>query len=164
MCLIPLWLSPLNRPARFGRGRKAGTRATPPKKQGGHAVPKRGALWHTLFGPHDGSLSSSFIPAGRLRTAPRSGAENTETEPMKWRELVPFPSPLDDPRSVLAVKGPLRRFAPWTAPGRSEGMAVYEGKGGMQISASYFTESVVTGLRVGQCAATAPRTHPRRTA
>ena len=26
-----------------------------------------------------------------------------------------------------------RRFAPWTAPGRSEGMAIYEGKGGMQI-------------------------------
>ena len=26
------------------------------------------------------------------------------------------------------------RFAPWTAPGRSEGMAVHEGKGGMQIS------------------------------
>ena len=37
---------------------------------------------------------------------------------------------LDDSRSVLAVKGTLRRFAPWTAPGRSEGMAVYEGKGG----------------------------------
>ena len=33
-------------------------------------------------------------------------------------------------RSVLAVKGPLRRYAPWTAAGRSEGMAVYEGKGG----------------------------------
>ena len=32
--LIPLWLSPLNRPARFGRGRKAGTRATPPKTGG----------------------------------------------------------------------------------------------------------------------------------
>ena len=42
----------------------------------------------------------------------------------------PFPSPLDDPRSVLAVKGPLRRFVPWTAPGRSEGMTVYEGKRG----------------------------------
>ena len=25
----------------------------------------------------------------------------------------------DDSRSVLAVKGPLRRFAPWTAAGRS---------------------------------------------
>ena len=36
----------------------------------------------------------------------------------------------DDSRSVLAVKGSLRRFAPWTAAGRSEGMAVYEGKGG----------------------------------
>ena len=45
----------------------------------------------------------------------------------------PFPSPLDDSRSVLAVKGSLRRFAPWTAPGRFEGMTVYEGKGGMQI-------------------------------
>ena len=31
---------------------------------------------------------------------------------------------------VLAVKGSLRRFAPWTAPGRSERRAAYEGKGG----------------------------------
>ena len=38
------------------------------------------------------------------------------------------------PDRVLAVKGSLRRFAPWTAPGRSEGMTVYEGKGGMHIS------------------------------
>ena len=35
ICLIPLWLSPVNRPSRFGRGRKAGTRATPPQKRGG---------------------------------------------------------------------------------------------------------------------------------
>ena len=61
---------------------------------------------------------------------------------MKWHELVPFlralwhrPAgplslALNDSRSVLAVKGPLRRFAPWTAPGRSEGMAIYEGKRG----------------------------------
>ena len=33
----------------------------------------------------------------------------------------PFPLALDDPGSVLAVQGSLRRFAPWTAPGRSEG-------------------------------------------
>ena len=46
----------------------------------------------------------------------------------------PFLSPLDDFRSVRAVKGSLRRFAPWTAAGRSEGMTVYEGKGGIQIS------------------------------
>ena len=42
----------------------------------------------------------------------------------------PFPLALDDPGSILAVKGPLRRFAPWTAPGRSERRAAYEGKGG----------------------------------
>ena len=44
----------------------------------------------------------------------------------------PFPLALDDFGSVLAVKGSLRRFAPWTAPGRSEGMTVYEGKGGLR--------------------------------
>ena len=57
---------------------------------------------------------------------------------MKWRlcqwARTPFPLALDDFGSVLAVKGSLRRFAPWTAPGRSEGMAVHEGKGGVQIS------------------------------
>ena len=36
----------------------------------------------------------------------------------------PLSLALDDSRSVLAVKGTLRRFAPWTAPGRSEGMTV----------------------------------------
>ena len=32
--LILLWLSAVNRPARFRRGRKAGTRATPPQSGG----------------------------------------------------------------------------------------------------------------------------------
>ena len=49
-----------------------------------------------------------------------------------------FSLALDDSRSVLAVKGSLRRFAPLTAPGRCEGMTVYEGKGGVWISASDF--------------------------
>ena len=44
-------------------------------------------------------------------------------------EQTPFPLALDRSRSVLAVKGSLRRFAPWTAPGRSERRAAYEGKG-----------------------------------
>ena len=46
----------------------------------------------------------------------------------------PFPLALDDFGSVLAVKGTLRRFAPRTAPGRSEGMAVYEGERGGTVS------------------------------
>ena len=60
-----------------------------------------------------GSLTSSFIPAGRL-------------------ENPPFPLALHRVGSVLAVKGSLRRFAPWTAPGRSERRAAYEGKGGVR--------------------------------
>ena len=45
-------------------------------------------------------------------------------------EQPPFPLALHRVESVLAVKGSLRRFAPWTAPGRSERRAAYEGKGG----------------------------------
>ena len=68
-----------------------------------------------------------------LEQPPRSGAEKPRfSNPFYSR--APFPLALDDPGSVLAVKGSLRRFAPWTASGRSEGMTVYEGKGGMQIS------------------------------
>ena len=46
-------------------------------------------------------------------------------------ETAPFPLALYCVGSVLAVKGSLRRFAPWTAPGRSERRAAYEGKGGV---------------------------------
>ena len=44
---------------------------------------------------------------------------------------IAFPSPSYDSRSVLAVKGLLRRAkrAPLTAPGRSEAHNLYEGKG-----------------------------------
>ena len=46
--------------------------------------------------------------------------------------LAPFPLAVDHTESVLAVKGSLRRFAPWTAPGRSERRALFnEGKGGV---------------------------------
>ena len=44
---------------------------------------------------------------------------------------LPLPLALHCVESVLAVKGTLRRFAPWTAPGRSEGRPLFnEGKGG----------------------------------
>ena len=43
--------------------------------------------------------------------------------------LNPLSLATDDCRSVLAVKGSLRRFAPWTAAGRSGRRAVHEGKG-----------------------------------
>ena len=58
--------------------------------------------------------------------------------------LNPLPLIADDFGSVLAVKGSLRRFAPWTAPGRSERRAAYEGKGGMQISVSDFISHLIS--------------------
>ena len=67
--LIPLWLSPVNRPSRFRRERKAGTRATPPKS-GGACDPDSGTERRTSIPVPWGSLSTSFIPAGRLRKTP----------------------------------------------------------------------------------------------
>ena len=63
-------------------------------------------------------------PGGRYRRylSLREGSEQT-----------PFPLALHRVGSVLAVKGSLRRFAPWTAPVRSERRAAYEGKGGVRI-------------------------------
>ena len=49
--------------------------------------------------------------------------------PLSLLRVSPISLSLEDPGSFLAIKGMLRRFAPWTVPGRSEGMAVYEGKG-----------------------------------
>ena len=68
---------------------------------------------------------STPAPGGRsrLHLSLREGSE----KPL-------FPLALHRVESVLAVKGSLRRFAPLTAPGRSEGMTVYEGKGGERIS------------------------------
>ena len=71
ICLIPLWLATLKRPGRFGRGRKAGDVSDPPPKQGGHAVPDRWHLEHASIPAPMGSLTSSFIPAGRLRNSPK---------------------------------------------------------------------------------------------
>ena len=93
-----------------------------------------------LSGPR-GSLSSVFIPAGRLGTAPQERCFKLRSSNPFYSP--PFPLALDDPGSVLAVKGSLRRFAPWTAPGRSEEMGVYEGKGGCR-SASDFVSHLIS--------------------
>ena len=100
---------------------KGGDESAPPPKAGGHVTPIAVLSGIPLSGPM-GSLSSSFIPAGRLRIEAESRCLLVETPP--------FPLALHRVGSVLAVKGSLRRFAPWTAPGRSGRCAVHEGKGG----------------------------------
>ena len=90
---------------------KGGSRERPPPQQGGHAARYRWRLHTPLYRP----------PWGRSRPhlSLREGLEKN-----------PFPLALHRVGSVLAVKGSLRRFAPWTAPGRSERRAAHEGKKG----------------------------------
>ena len=74
---------------------------------------------------------------GGVKLEPRAAPTHPQTalRLLRWDRvvpLIPFPSyrscSSDRPG---AVKGSLRRFAPWTAPGRSERRAAYEGKGGV---------------------------------
>ena len=60
-------------------GKSMRTRATP-TKSGGSCGPDSGPVSHASIRPHAGSLSSSLIPAGRLKTAPRWAAETTEAD------------------------------------------------------------------------------------
>ena len=95
-------------------------------------------------GPDSGTEYRASIPApgGRYRRylslregseqPPRNGA--LSSAPPIPSTAAPFPLALDDPRSVLAVKGAKRRSAPLTARTDLERRAVHEGKGGMQIS------------------------------
>ena len=92
---------------------KGGGRERPPPKQGGHAarfVLK--AVAGVGAGQTDGMRGMPLYrpPWGRSRPhlSLREGLEKP-----------PFPLALHRGGSVLAVKGSLRRFAPWTAPGRS---------------------------------------------
>ena len=59
--------------------------------------------------------------------------------------------------SVLAVKGSLRRFAPWTAPGRSERRAAYEGKGGDRAVGREGDLAHDKGYYHSYCGANAPK-------
>ena len=52
-----------------------------------------------------------IYPCGKARKPDRS------ERPKALVRVSPFPSPFDSARSVLAVKGPLRRFAPWNRSG-----------------------------------------------
>ena len=69
-------------------------------------------------------------PLNRPDTLTTRESEKDESDPPP-PQTGGFPLALHRGGSVLAVKGSLRRFAPWTAPGRSERRAAYEGKGGV---------------------------------
>ena len=59
-------------------------------------------------------MAHSFRPRLTGRSRPHLSLREGSEQP-------PFPLALHRVGSVLAVKGSLRRFAPWTAPGRLKG-------------------------------------------
>ena len=64
---------PDNRTTPCRTGEKGEDESDPPQKSGGHVTLDSGAVFHASIRPHAGSLSSSFIPAGRLGTSPQEG-------------------------------------------------------------------------------------------
>ena len=67
------------------------------------------------------ACSSSWFSSPNAHPKRRSFAASLlsplNSPKIAWWARIPFSLALDDFRSVLAVKGSLRRFAPWTAPG-----------------------------------------------
>ena len=115
-----------------------------------HATASEGGVWHDfslrsttaafVHLPHSAVVSQfeNALPRPRGRmmartraTPPKVGGRSRPHLSLReGLEQTPFPLALHRVGSVLAVKGSLRRFAPWTAPVRSERRAAYEGKGG----------------------------------
>ena len=112
--LILLWLAALKRRGSL-RTREGEKDESDPPQTGGDLRPFVEVRCDTYLYSASGGRS-------RLHLSLREGSETA-----------PFPLALYRVESVLAVKGPLRRFAPWTAPVRSEKRAAYEGKGGKRI-------------------------------
>ena len=119
ICLIPLWLAALKRPSCVPGPHVGLGRERPPPKQGGHAVPHRWHLEHASVPAPMGSLTSSFIPAGRLGKTPLSPrASSCRIGPRRQG----FASPL----RALDGSGPIRKtrclrgerggVGPWGGP------------------------------------------------
>ena len=129
--LILLWVSHFETALALRTREKGWDDSDPPKKWGAMRSRKEVRFGIPLFDRMTGRYRRHLSLREGSEQPPRSGAEKPRfSNPFSSR--APFPLALDDPGSVLAVKGPLRRFAPWTAPGRSEGMAVHEGKEGVR--------------------------------
>ena len=111
MSLIPLWLSPVNRPATLRTREIEKDESNPPKNRGVMRPKVESRYGVPLPGPM-GSLSSSFIPAGRLGKTP-------------------FPLALHRPRIGPRRQGYASPLRALDREDRSERRAAYEEKGGV---------------------------------
>ena len=71
--LIPLWLSDLKRPARFGRGRKAGDVSAPPQNRGVMRSRTDGSRGMPLSRPPWGRSRPHLSLREGSETAPQTG-------------------------------------------------------------------------------------------
>ena len=111
ICLILWWLSTMNCSDTLRTREVENDGSDPPQN--------RGVMWPKVDARCDVPLLSAPWGRSRPHLSLREGLENP---------LSPRASSF---QIGLAVKGSLRRFAPWTAPGRSERRAAYEEKGGV---------------------------------
>ena len=92
---------------------KGGGRERPPPKAGGHVTPIAVLSGIPLSGPM-GSLSSSFIPAGRLRIEAESRCLLVETPPLSPRasscRIGPRRQGFASPLRALDGSGPIREM------------------------------------------------------
>ena len=85
--------------------------------------------WDVSDPPQNRGVMRPFVAVGCdiPLLGPMTGRSRPHLSLREGLEQTPFPLALHRVESVLAVKGSLRRFAPWTAPVRSERRAAYEG-------------------------------------
>ena len=78
--LIPLWLSPVNRPATLTTRETEKDESDPPQNRGGHVTSCSGTLSHTSTRSHGGRSRPHLSLREGLEQPPRSGAESTKTD------------------------------------------------------------------------------------
>ena len=109
MCLIPPWLAILKQPSPCVPGAHVEKDESAPPKPGGHVTFRRDMMLHVSTPAPWGSLSSSFIPAGRLRNSPPFPSRfivSDRSSPSRVRFAASRPRRLRaDPKDALLTRG-----------------------------------------------------------
>ena len=130
ICLIPLWLSPVNRPAMSHEKKKAGTRATPPQKNRGVMRTRIAGIWNMPLSRSPWGRSRPHLSLREGLEQPPGGGAKSPVSPIPSTAAPPFPSRfiVSDRSSPSRVRCAASR--PGRLAGRSERRAAYEGRGG----------------------------------
>ena len=142
--LILLWLSPTHRPPLCRARKKEGDDSDPPKSGGSCGSRVGVSMWHAFPGLPGGRYRRYLSLREGSETADRRGAKRADSS------VPPFPLASNDPRSVLAVKGPLRRV-PRPGPLRADPKEIrcLRGKRGVGVSGRVRAERNLSAMVLG---------------